>query len=99
MFYPSSATERRSTMAKYMIKASYSPEGIKGVMAKGGSARAEAIEKLAWRWRHSGWRCISRSVLKTFMPSSMRRAMRRWQPSLARSVRQAHSAGTKPSFC
>ena len=34
-------------MAKYMIKASYSPEGIKGVMAKGGSARAEAIEKLA----------------------------------------------------
>ncbi|WP_457207791.1 GYD domain-containing protein [Nocardioides sp. P5_C9_2] len=34
-------------MAKYMIKASYSPEGIKGVMAKGGSARAAAIEKLA----------------------------------------------------
>ncbi len=34
-------------MAKYMIKASYSSEGIKGVMAKGGSARADAIEKLA----------------------------------------------------
>jgi uncharacterized protein with GYD domain len=34
-------------MSKYMIKASYSHEGIKGVMAKGGSARAEAIEKLA----------------------------------------------------
>ncbi len=34
-------------MAKYLIKASYSPEGIKGVMAKGGSARAEAIERLA----------------------------------------------------
>lgn len=34
-------------MAKYLIRASYSPEGIKGVMAKGGSARAEAIEKLA----------------------------------------------------
>ena len=34
-------------MAKYMIKASYSHEGIKGVMAKGGSARAEAIKKLA----------------------------------------------------
>ena len=47
VFQPLSATERRSTMAKYMIKASYSPEGIKGVMAKGGSARAEAIEKLA----------------------------------------------------
>jgi uncharacterized protein with GYD domain len=39
--------QREHTMAKYMIKASYSPEGIKGVMAKGGSARAEAIEKLA----------------------------------------------------
>ena len=34
-------------MAKYMIKASYSPDGLKGVMAKGGSARAEAIGKLA----------------------------------------------------
>lgn len=34
-------------MAKYLIKASYSAQGIKGVMAKGGSARAEAIEKLA----------------------------------------------------
>lgn len=34
-------------MAKYLITASYSPEGIKGVMAKGGSARADAIEKLA----------------------------------------------------
>ena len=33
-------------MSKYMIKASYSPEGIKGVMAKGGTARAAAIEKL-----------------------------------------------------
>jgi uncharacterized protein with GYD domain len=33
-------------MSKYLIKASYSPEGIKGVMAKGGSARVDAIEKL-----------------------------------------------------
>jgi uncharacterized protein with GYD domain len=33
-------------MSKYMIKASYSPEGIKGVMAKGGTARAAAIETL-----------------------------------------------------
>jgi uncharacterized protein with GYD domain len=33
-------------MAKYMIKASYSVEGIKGVMAKGGTARKDAIEKL-----------------------------------------------------
>jgi uncharacterized protein with GYD domain len=34
-------------MSKYLIKASYSPEGVKGVMAKGGSARVAAIEKLA----------------------------------------------------
>ena len=33
-------------MSKYLIKASYSPEGMKGVMAKGGSARVDAIEKL-----------------------------------------------------
>ena len=33
-------------MSKYMIKASYSPEGIKGVMEKGGTARRDAIEKL-----------------------------------------------------
>ena len=33
-------------MSKYMIKASYSPEGMKGVMAKGGTARVDAIEKL-----------------------------------------------------
>ena len=33
-------------MSKYMIKASYSTEGIKGVMAKGGTARADAIGKL-----------------------------------------------------
>ena len=33
-------------MAKYMIKASYSPQGMKGVMAKGGTARADAIQKL-----------------------------------------------------
>lgn len=33
-------------MPKYLIKASYSPEGIKGLMAKGGTARADAIGKL-----------------------------------------------------
>ncbi|MET1058378.1 MAG: GYD domain-containing protein [Nocardioides sp.] len=33
-------------MSKYLIKASYSPEGIKGVMAKGGTARVDAIQKL-----------------------------------------------------
>jgi uncharacterized protein with GYD domain len=33
-------------MPKYMIKASYSSAGIKGVMAKGGTARKDAIEKL-----------------------------------------------------
>ena len=34
-------------MPKYLIKASYSTEGIKGVMAKGGNARVDAIKKLA----------------------------------------------------
>ena len=33
-------------MAKYMIKASYSTEGIKGVMAKGGTSRKDAIGKM-----------------------------------------------------
>jgi uncharacterized protein with GYD domain len=33
-------------MPRYMVKASYSPQGIKGVMAKGGTARQTAIEKL-----------------------------------------------------
>jgi len=33
-------------MPKYLIKASYSPEGIKGVMAKGGTARKTAIDAL-----------------------------------------------------
>jgi uncharacterized protein with GYD domain len=33
-------------MPKYMIKASYSPQGMKGVVAKGGTARKTAIEKL-----------------------------------------------------
>ena len=33
-------------MSRYLIKASYSPEGMKGVMAKGGSARVAAIERL-----------------------------------------------------
>lgn len=30
-------------MAKYMIIANYSAEGIKGVLAKGGSSRVEAV--------------------------------------------------------
>jgi len=33
-------------MSKYLIKASYSTDGIKGVMAKGGTARKDAIEQL-----------------------------------------------------
>jgi uncharacterized protein with GYD domain len=32
-------------MAKYLITASYSPEGIKGVIGKGGSARRDAVAK------------------------------------------------------
>ena len=34
-------------MSKYLIKASYSTDGIKGVMAKGGTARQDAVAKLA----------------------------------------------------
>lgn len=33
-------------MAKYLLKVSYSPEGIKGVMKEGGTSRVAAIEKL-----------------------------------------------------
>ena len=33
-------------MAKYLIKASYSPEGFKGVMASGGTARQDVISKM-----------------------------------------------------
>ena len=34
-------------MPKYLITGSYSPSGIKGVLAEGGSARRAAVEKLA----------------------------------------------------
>ena len=33
-------------MARYLIEANYSPDGIKGVIAKGGVARREAVEKM-----------------------------------------------------
>lgn len=33
-------------MAKYLIQASYSSDGMKGVLAKGGVARREAVEKM-----------------------------------------------------
>lgn len=33
-------------MPKYLIEANYSPEGIKGVLDKGGTARREAVEKM-----------------------------------------------------
>jgi uncharacterized protein with GYD domain len=32
-------------MAKYLVVASYTAEGIKGVISKGGSARRDAVEK------------------------------------------------------
>lgn len=34
-------------MAKYLVVASYTAEGIKGVVAKGGSARRDAVAKMA----------------------------------------------------
>ena len=33
-------------MPKYLIEANYTAEGIKGVLAKGGTARVEAVEKM-----------------------------------------------------
>jgi uncharacterized protein with GYD domain len=33
-------------MPKYLIEASYTAEGLKGVLAKGGTARREAVEKM-----------------------------------------------------
>jgi uncharacterized protein with GYD domain len=32
-------------MPSYLVIASYSPEGVKGVMQKGGTARADAVKK------------------------------------------------------
>lgn len=34
-------------MPKYMIQAAYTPEGLKGVLAKGGSSRRDAIQTMA----------------------------------------------------
>ena len=34
-------------MGKYLIVASYTNQGVKGVIAKGGSARRDAVEKMA----------------------------------------------------
>jgi uncharacterized protein with GYD domain len=34
-------------MAKFLIEASYTSEGVKGVQSAGGSSRREAVEKLA----------------------------------------------------
>ena len=33
-------------MPKYLIEARYTPEGMKGIIEKGGTARREAVEKL-----------------------------------------------------
>ncbi len=33
-------------MAKYLLVASYTSQGVKGVIAKGGTARRDAIEKM-----------------------------------------------------
>lgn len=33
-------------MPKYLIEANYSPEGLRGVLAQGGSARRDAVEKM-----------------------------------------------------
>jgi uncharacterized protein with GYD domain len=33
-------------MPKYLIQANYTPDGMKGVLAKGGTSRREAVEKM-----------------------------------------------------
>lgn len=33
-------------MARYLIEATYTAEGFQGVLAKGGTARREAVEKM-----------------------------------------------------
>ena len=33
-------------MPKYLIEANYTPDGLKGVLDKGGTARREAVEKM-----------------------------------------------------
>jgi uncharacterized protein with GYD domain len=38
--------EGRPEMAKYLVKASYTSEGAKGVMAEGGSSRRDTINKV-----------------------------------------------------
>jgi hypothetical protein len=73
------------SMSKYLIRASYSPEGMKGVMAKGGTARVDAIKKLAAgaaaRWSPA----TSPSGATTSTPSLTHRATRPWLRSRARS--------------
>jgi uncharacterized protein with GYD domain len=34
-------------MPKYMVHASYTPEGVKGVQSKGGTSRREAVARMA----------------------------------------------------
>ena len=34
-------------MPKYMIEAAYSPDGLKGLIAKGGSSRRDALQAMA----------------------------------------------------
>jgi uncharacterized protein with GYD domain len=36
-----------AVVAKYLLKVSYTPEGIKGVMKEGGTGRSAAVESLA----------------------------------------------------
>src|SRR5438128_12699290 len=36
----------RWQMAKYMIQANYSPEGLQGILRDGGSSRVSAVEKM-----------------------------------------------------
>jgi uncharacterized protein with GYD domain len=37
--------DEEESMAKYLVIANYKPEGVKGLLAKGGTARSEAVAK------------------------------------------------------
>lgn len=39
-------TGREVQMPKYLVKASYTPEGVKGMMSEGGTGRRENLDKL-----------------------------------------------------
>jgi uncharacterized protein with GYD domain len=44
--FPPDNAQRRSTVPKFLVKASYTAEGTKGVRSEGGTSRRDAIAKM-----------------------------------------------------